>query len=109
MTTQPSNSNSNSRVRNAELKKDIEHLTQRVDEATEESREWRKQADGRLRKIERCTAQGETRWESHYKEHGRLQSEQTEMRGDIKKASAVGGGVGAFFAIAWAFIKDYIT
>jgi chromosome segregation ATPase len=98
--------NNNQRVTNAELRKDIQHLSERVEEWRKEDREEQEKINQRLRVVERHTTSCSTRWDEHRKTHGRINADIETVESDVKKWSSFGGAAGAVVSfIASMFVQ----
>ena len=91
--------NTNQRVTNAILQKDIENLGKRVEEWRKEDREAQKKTTGRLRAVETHTITCATLWTEHKTTHQDIDEDIKDVEGDIKKWSSAGGFVGAIAAV----------
>ena len=104
MGQQPTQQN-NQRVTNAELRKDLQHLNEKLDEWRKEDREEREKLNGRLKIVEDRSIACATRWDEHKKVHVRINDDITTVEGDVKKWSSFGGAAGAVVS----FVASMIT
>ena len=87
--------NTNQRVTNAVLQKDIENLGKRVGEMRDELRADKARTTKRMVVVESHVIKCSTLWEKHDTEHERVDGEISDVKGDVKKW-ATGGGVFAW-------------
>ena len=99
-------SNTNQRVTNAILQKDIENLGKRVAEWREEDREAQKKTTGRLRDVETHTTICATLWTEHKTTHQGIDDDIKDVEGDVKKWSLFGGGGGGLVAVLVSIFMD---
>ena len=98
--------NTNQRVTNAILQKDIENLGKRVAEWREEDREAQKKVTGRLRAVETHTTICDTLWTAHKTTHQGIEDDIKDVKGDVKKWTLFGGGGGGFLAVLVSIFMD---
>ncbi len=105
--------NTNQRVTNAVLKKDIETLGKRVEEMRDELRAGKAGTTARLKLVESHVIKCSTLWDKHDTEHkrhdidhGRIDGEMSDIKQDVKKWSGVGGMVGGIGAILTSIFLD---
>lgn len=100
------NNHTNQRVTNAQLKRDIEHLTERFREMRDELREDRERNTKRLNVVEKHVVECATLWRQHDNEHSRINGDISGIKQDIKKWSGAGGFFGAIAAIITSVFID---
>ena len=98
--------NTNQRVTNAILQKDIENLAVRVEQWQVETRKAREKDSGRLKVVETHVVRCATLWDKHEKTHQTIDSDIKDVEGDVKKWSLFGGGSGGFLAVLVSFFLD---
>ena len=98
--------NTNQRVTNAILQKDIENLAVRVEQWQVETRKAREKDSGRLKVVEAHVVRCATLWDKHEKTHQIIDSDIKDVEGDVKKWSLFGGGGGGFLAVLVSFFLD---
>ncbi len=109
--------NTNQRVTNAVLKKDIETLGNRVGEMRDELREDKKQRAKEMRAdkerttkrmavVESHVIKCSTLWDEHKQTHQTIDEDIKDVEGDVKKWSLFGGGGGGFLAVLVSFFLD---
>ena len=99
-------SNTNQRVTNAILQKDIENLAVQVEQWQAETRRARDKDSGRLKVVETHVIRCATLWDKHEKTHQTIDKDIGAVEGDIKKWSSAGGFVGAIAAIITSQFLD---
>jgi hypothetical protein len=99
-------SNTNQRVTNAILQKDIENLGKRFEDWQKEAREAQKKETGRLRAVETHTTICDTLWTEHKTTHQGIDDAIKDVKGDVKKWSLFGGGGGGLLAFLVGIFVD---
>ena len=98
--------NTNQRVTNAVLKKDIENLGKRVGEMRDELRSDKERTTKRMAVVEAHVIKCATLWDKHEKTHQTIDSDIKDVEGDVKKWSLFGGGGGGFLAVLVSIFLD---
>ena len=98
--------NTNQRVTNAVLQKDIENLGKRVGELCDELRAEKARTTKRMAVVESHVIKCSTLWDKHDTEHARVDGEISDVKGDVKKWSSVSGVVGGIGAILASIFLD---
>ena len=102
----PENNANNQRVTNAQLKNDIDHLSQRVEEMRNELREESASTTKRLKTVEDHVIKCSTLWIKHDIEHTRIEGDLSDVKTDVKKWSGVSGLVGGIGAVLASIFMD---
>ena len=98
--------NTNQRVTNAILQKDIENLAVRVEQWQVETRKAREKDSGRLKVVEAHVIRCATLWDKHETTHRTIDADIKDVEGDVKKWSLFGGGGGGFLAVLVSLFLD---
>ena len=96
----------NQRVTNAILQKDITNLAVRVEQWQKETKVVQQRDSGRLKVVEAHVIKCATLWEGHEKAHQTIDGDIKAVEGDVKKWSLFGGGGGGFLAILFGLFFD---
>ena len=102
----PENNANNQRVTNAQLKNDIDHLSQRVEEMRDELRADKQTTTKRLAVVEKHVVRCATLWDSHGQMHQTINKDIKDVESDVKKWSSASGAIGGIGAILASIFLD---